>query len=62
MVNSTTTKGVRIYRVEKTFSSISVAGETEQLLVKEWNIVVEIWDTVIKQEKKQTSSKLQGEK
>ena len=52
-------KGGKNIQRWKTFSSVSVARKTEQLLMKEWNIVAEIWATVIKQEKKQISSKLE---
>ena len=37
MVNLSMTKEVRIYSGEKTVSSISDAGKTGQLHVKEWN-------------------------
>ena len=55
-------KGGKNIQKWKILFSVSVARKTEQLLIKEWNIVAEIWDTVIKQEKKQTSFKLEGEK
>ena len=37
MVNESTTKKVKIYNEEKTVSSISSAGKTRQLHVKEGN-------------------------
>ena len=37
MANKSTTKEARIYNGEKTVSSISSAGKTGQLCVKEWN-------------------------
>ena len=37
MVNQSMTKEARIYNWKKTISSVSGAGKTGQLLVKEWN-------------------------